>query len=156
MCMPSGSRKTARKDENAGGERRTDCSAAKQSDELPPPHRLAPAPRPTPQHFRWARAVPYTSKLEGSLMSALDHKRTSRHFRIMSALPPKADIHNSVVAVRDYRLGCAPPGTHWLASNTACSDEGRCLPLAKTLPRTYERPALRKSFAAFPAASNVA
>jgi hypothetical protein len=27
MCMPSGSCKTARKDQNAGGERCTDCSA---------------------------------------------------------------------------------------------------------------------------------
>ena len=34
MCMPSGSCKTARKDENAGGERCTDCSAAKKSDVL--------------------------------------------------------------------------------------------------------------------------
>ena len=28
-------------------------------------------------------------------------------------------------AVRDYRLGCTPPGIHWPASNTACSDERR-------------------------------
>jgi hypothetical protein len=34
MRMPSGSCKTARKDENAGGAGCTDCSAAKKSDEL--------------------------------------------------------------------------------------------------------------------------
>ena len=98
MCMPSGSCKTARKDENAGGERCTDCSAAKKSDELPPPHWLAPAPRPTPQHFRWARAVPYTSKLVGSLMSEMG--RVSRvpsefdgaHVREMEVGPPGSAI----------------------------------------------------------------
>jgi hypothetical protein len=67
ICMPSGSCKTARKDQNAGGERCTDCSAAKKSDELPPPPRLAP------HRDRWARAVPYTSKLEGSPMSEMGH-----------------------------------------------------------------------------------
>jgi hypothetical protein len=40
MCMPSGSCKTARNDEDAGGERYTDCGPAKKSDELPPSPRL--------------------------------------------------------------------------------------------------------------------
>jgi hypothetical protein len=42
------------------------------------------------------------------MMSALGHKRTSKHVRIMSALPPKADIDNTMVELQRRRLSIPP------------------------------------------------
>ena len=81
----------------------------------------------------WKSGLKPTKWIKGRHESCL---AAGMQLRAGMCVMPKPDIHNLVVAVRDYRLGCAPTGTHWPAGNTACSDERRCLPLAKTLPRT--------------------